>query len=282
MYQAELRGKLSAAESKKEDILTSNVFSFFKYADREIFLKDYLKTLGFNVTVEDAKNASFFFWPRYDDNTQPDLVILIGPYYLLIEAKYFSDFGKKTEKSDAQLVREIRGGQLEAKNYGKYFILLAITADHIYKDYKFTNIPEEFLQFIKWTNWQGVASFLLKLLEEEKTITIQEKEFALDLYKLLDLKYLRDYIGTSILYSSLPHLKNLHYIFFQAETAKFRGDFIGFKESLTTVDKIHTIKQRIFFSHQLSGFHSILESGRLTPLEGNIFFQKEVKNESKR
>lgn len=38
MYMAELRGKLSEKAEKQEDILTSNVFSFFKYANRQIFL----------------------------------------------------------------------------------------------------------------------------------------------------------------------------------------------------------------------------------------------------
>ena len=34
MYLAEIHGKLSMENENKEDILTSNVFSFFKYANR--------------------------------------------------------------------------------------------------------------------------------------------------------------------------------------------------------------------------------------------------------
>jgi hypothetical protein len=42
MYQAELKGKLPEETEKMEDILTSNVFSFFKYSNRIIFLKNNL------------------------------------------------------------------------------------------------------------------------------------------------------------------------------------------------------------------------------------------------
>lgn len=46
MYVAEIRGKFSPAEERKEDILTPNVFSFFKYAKREIFPYDLLWLLN--------------------------------------------------------------------------------------------------------------------------------------------------------------------------------------------------------------------------------------------
>ncbi len=89
MYQAELRGKLASSFLRMEDVLTSDVFSFFKYSNREIFLKDYLRLLDLNVSVQEAYDAEFLFWPRYEDNTEPDLVIIVGDYYLLIEAKIF-------------------------------------------------------------------------------------------------------------------------------------------------------------------------------------------------
>ncbi len=70
MYLAEIQGKLSQRNENKEDILTSNVFSFFKYADRTIFLYHLItKSLGIDITKKDAQCAEFHFWPRYDDNT---------------------------------------------------------------------------------------------------------------------------------------------------------------------------------------------------------------------
>ena len=273
MYQVELRGKYTPIESRKEDILTSNVFSFFKYSDRAIFLNQYLKQLGLNVNIEESRNASFAFWPRYEDNTEPDLVIIVGPYYLLVEAKYFSDFGVKTDKSDAQLIREINGGLLEAKNYEKQFVLIAITADHIYKDSTFAEIPEEFRHLIKWTNWQKVAFFLNEVLNGDYDMTPQERAFALDLYTLLDYKKLRDYQGAIILYSSLPNLCGMQHVFFKAETARFRGDFIGFTESLVTVDRLTPHKERLFFINQQRGFRPDYHPGGLQPMCQVLFFE---------
>ena len=99
-----------------------------------------------NVTSKDAKDAEFMFWPRFEENTEPDLVIMVGNYYLLIEVKLFSPFGEETKKRKAQLLREIEGGSLEARNYGKDFRLIAITSDHYYKEDKFRIIPWNFLQ----------------------------------------------------------------------------------------------------------------------------------------
>ena len=54
MYLAELRGKLSSRVERMEDILTSNGFSFFKYSTRDIFLKNYLNKLGFNISNQEV------------------------------------------------------------------------------------------------------------------------------------------------------------------------------------------------------------------------------------
>ena len=128
MYQAELRGKLPHYLYKSEDILTSYVFSFFKYANRKIFLFNYLKSLGINVKEREAHNAEFQFWPCYDDLTEPDLVLIVGDFYILIEAKYTSSFGQANQKTQSQLVREYNGGMVEAEKLDKKFILLTITA----------------------------------------------------------------------------------------------------------------------------------------------------------
>ena len=67
MYQVELRGKLPSILVGKEDILTSNVFSFFKYSDRTLFLKALLKHLEIPIGQKALKDASFSFWPTYED-----------------------------------------------------------------------------------------------------------------------------------------------------------------------------------------------------------------------
>jgi len=273
VYQADLCGKIPSPITKLEDILTSHVFSFFKYADRNIFLKNYLSNLGYEISAAEAREAEFIFWPRYEDNTEPDLVIIAGAYYFLVEAKYFSSFGGKTDKTDAQLVREIREGSQKASKYGKQFVLIAITADHVYKDYKFTDIPSEYSHCFKWTNWQKVAAFLLDKLNDEGTNTPHVRGFVFDLYQILDKRNLRDYQGPDFLLKYLPSLKTFHHIFFQAETAKYRGDFIGFIESLTSSGTIFKPGKSIFFSQGQKGFNFLINGNMLEPQSTHIFFK---------
>ena len=98
MVIAELHGKLSSKLQDMEDILTSNVFSFFKYTNRTIFLNGFLKKLGFVFAETELQTAEFRFWPSLDDHTEPDLVLLIGKKYIMVEAKYFASFQPETNR----------------------------------------------------------------------------------------------------------------------------------------------------------------------------------------
>ena len=80
MYLAELRGKLSSRIERMEDVLTSNVFSFFKYSSRDIFLRKYLNKLGFSVSDQEAEEAEFRFWLVLEECTKPALVIIVRNY----------------------------------------------------------------------------------------------------------------------------------------------------------------------------------------------------------
>ena len=250
MYLAELHGKLSPKTERLEDLLTSNVFSFFKYSDREVFLKEYLNMLGFSVSSKEAREAEFMFWPRYEQNTEPDLVIRVGRYYILVEAKYFSDFDEGSGDIKHQLVREIECGSLDAKNYSQEFYLVAITADYYYKEYKYGAIPQIFRSNFKWTSWQKIASFLELSLENNQNINKKERDFAHDLYALLDRKNLREFHDLG----KLPFLKLFpkYYdtIFLEAKTARFRGAFIGFIKSLSSDKKIMPFEKSIILNRK--------------------------------
>jgi hypothetical protein len=203
------------------------------------------------------------------------LVIIVGDYYLLIEAKYFSGFGVETKKTKAQLLREIEGGNLEANNYGKDFKLIAITADHYYKENIFKIIPSDFIPHFKWTNWQSVSSFLYNILESGRNIKKQDKDFALDLYNLLDKKNLRDFQGLNSLYNISAFLKSYASVFFEARTAKYRGDFIGFMHSLSFDKKITPPRKTVFLSGQKKMFTPLLQLGKLKYIETPIFYKEE-------
>ncbi len=53
MYITELKNKIPPSLERMEDVLTSDVFSFFKYAERTIYLKSLLKKL--NIAVSDKE-----------------------------------------------------------------------------------------------------------------------------------------------------------------------------------------------------------------------------------
>ena len=159
MYQAELRGKLSRGIEETEDVLTSNVFGFFEYADREQFLRNYLVKLELDVSVEQARTARFEFWPTYSDGTEPDLVIRVGDYYILVEAKLYSDFYRdRSNPAMDQLNREWLGGSTLAAKLGVKFKLLTITAESYPKSVAYEEL-ESNPDWI-WSNWQFVALFL--------------------------------------------------------------------------------------------------------------------------
>lgn len=274
MYLAELRGKLSQNIERMEDVLTSNVFSFFKYSNREVFLRRFLNELGFDVSPGDVNEAQFVFWPRFDDNTEPDLIIVVGRYYLLVEAKYFSGFAGETAKTKAQLLREIEAGELDARNQNKEFWLLTVTADHYIKEYNFRDVPQNARNRFKWINWQKVSAFLYKILESDINIRGEEIAFARDLYDLLDKKSLRDFQGIDPLIVIDSNLNIHDVIFFDPRSARFRGDFIGFEQSLTVEKKISTIGTTIFRDGRKRKFEFENKKGKLTPFEKQIFIKE--------
>jgi len=254
MYRAELHGKLSPKVEYSEDVLTSNVFSFFMYSNRKIFLKEYLEELGFRVSSNEAETAEFIFWPAYDDRTEPDVVLLVGDKYLLFEAKYLSDFGKETERLQFQPSREIDGGLLDAKNLGKAeFKFIAITADYCYQSYKFKYLDKDQLEkYVIWTNWQQVASCVRRVLETDEKLSLSERLFANDLLTLLEKKKLRRYEGQRLFsFSGLIDIGGT--VFLDSASVKFRGEFAGFTASLEFEKTLAQVDGPIFFQQQKGG-----------------------------
>lgn len=275
MYMAELRGKLSEKTEKQEDILTSNVFSFFKYSNRQVFLKGFLERflgdVGVIVSDSDVENAEFQFWPKYADHTEPDLVIIVGNQYILIEAKFHSSFEWAKEIEQSQLLREIRGGYSEAHNLDKEFCLVALTADYIYKPQNYQHIIEELASIrFKWINWQQIHDYLLERIEDV-TLASTTRLFCQDLCDLLDKKNLRPYRDIISVLAHKPIIEERSKIFFASETAKSRGDFIGFKSALSYLEKLIKVPRNVFFQ-RADIFSSLLSSKNLKQLGDHIFF----------
>ena len=276
MYIAELRGKLSRDQENMEDLLTSNVFSFLKYAPRDIFLYKYINHLGVAVTQTDARNARFQFWPTYNDLTEPDVVILIGGHYLLFEAKLLSGFGQETDTVDAQLLRELRGGMTEAHNLGFQFQLFAITADYFRPLDLYSGIPEIYHESLRWTSWQQFSFFLYSLLLSETGLADETFMLAQDLYDLLDKKGLRRFEGSRALAIDKYSLSSHEKLFFSGESAKYRGDFIGFSSALPQDMLFAFVPDSIFLRRDNPYFSTLLAENRKMNLTSSpLYFQGE-------
>jgi hypothetical protein len=270
MYQAELRGKLSGNNEEKEDILTSNVFSFFKYSRRNIFLYRFLQLLQIQVTPEEAEKAEFKFWPNYDDHTEPDVIVCIGPYYLLFEAKFYSDFGKETEILESQIKRELKQGLSEAVNQNKEFFYIPITANYVRPKAILTEAPKKYHKYCKWINWQKVSR-LINSIQNDKTVrlTTREKEFADDLYQLLIKKKLGTYNGISTINQDLITI-NKDVIFFGLINEIISTEYFCFFENLKNPAMKINKHGDVFLARRL---FAGIERARIIPIVSNLFYK---------
>jgi hypothetical protein len=282
MYLAEIHGKLSRDNENKEDILASNVFSFFKYANRKIFLFALIRMLGLNVSELDATQAEFRFWPTFDDHTEPDLVLLIGKYYLLFEAKYHSGFGKETLNRKHQIAREVEGGSYEAQNLGKDFKIIAVTAHYSEKPEIKRGIPAKYRDDLLWINWQSIALLINQQVEKHPGLPIETRLFANDLYELLVRKRLRNYEGVKVL-SALPKALRLRTdkIFFEAKTASYRGAFLGFMATLPDPKLSQPSSIGIFWNDQKNFFEKFASEGQSIQPVGTLFFERKENEQTR-
>lgn len=273
MYIAEIRGKFSQKDEYKEDILTSNVFSFFKYANRQIFLFRLLSLLGFNFNHHELDEAKFYFWPTYEDGTEPDLVIVVGDYYILFEAKFHSGFSIDNATEQHQLLREIEVGKVDAQNKRKKFQLIVITAH--YSEAQFlTDIAGYGINDFKWINWHQIALLISDILESEQGLSVELSEFANDLYTLLLKKNLRIYSGMRVL-KIKQNLREVHdCLFFDSSTAQYRGDFIGFTEALHDLNKLGVVDDAIFICTKKVYFSNLPSDKLHRKLPESIFFRE--------
>jgi hypothetical protein len=118
-----------------------------------------------------------------------------------------------------------------------------------------------------------VSWFLKNILDSNASLRQEERDFALDLYRLLDKKNLRGFQGIEGLGGKQVSFKNYTSIFFDARTAKSRGDFIGFVNSLWFDRAIISFKTPLFFEQDLKLFEYELQARRLKPIESALFFE---------
>lgn len=192
MLQAELHSKLPSDATRSEDVLTSNVFGIMNNCDRNLFLKPWLELIGLIIDPIYVEQAEFFFWRRFEDGTEPDIVIDMPGYFIVIEAKYLSNLGD----DETQLSREIIHGLKEAKD--KQFNLVCITRDFDYPEILIKE-KNKYSINIFWTSWQKLFIFLREILQKEHDNST--KRWLNDLKELLKNKGFMGFEGFRNIYS---------------------------------------------------------------------------------
>jgi len=188
MIAAELHGKLLAGWLDQEDLLTAQVFGALNYGDRRL-LHRYLAMLGVEVCLDDAQRAEFEFWPAYPDGTEPDVVVRVGRWYLLFEAKLLSGFGRDPGRPERdQLRRELREGRRAAQAEGLDFRLITVTRESWCDPGRYLELETERATWV-FSNWQTVAATLMAVTAEELG------RVGADLLELLVRRGLRPFLG---------------------------------------------------------------------------------------
>jgi hypothetical protein len=129
MTIAEIHGKLPEYEGM-EDLLTSDVFSTFKYLPLELAFIPFLKrAVNFrtgetiNYSFDDVIKADYLFWPKTSYfKREPDLLILLTrqnqpPISIVVEAKYRSGKSNINREQDLQELQILDGDQLAEQYY---------------------------------------------------------------------------------------------------------------------------------------------------------------------
>lgn len=271
MFAAELGGKLPPAVRLSEDILTSYVFGFLQYADRERYLHPFLSgILGLDVTPVQAKSAEFMFWPKLPDGTEPDVVVVVADLYVLFEAKLFAGFGPGTMKRDPQLERELREGRRQAVCEGKDFRMVVVTAGTT-RPLTLEPTLGRAARAVTWVSWQHIAHLILRAVEEAGPLGRAEL-FARDLLAVLDARGLRGFDGFAAL-TRIEIPKTVpQALFIQAETIDFRGTFIGFQPDLWGAAPVTVPQGDLFFSRS---FFALPTQGDFTTPPSQVFFEPE-------
>ena len=228
MTIAEIRGKLSSSGSnisdRREDLLTSDVFGCLRYLP---FEKGFQKILTQAQLYIDQKkllciknsdeNVSVEFWPRLENNSEPDVLIRNGDHLIMIEVKYLSGKSGHYEPnqdsedsmeaaSSDQLARLFRGLLSDKSNYSRCS-LIYLTAHRIlpkkdiedgYKelDELSDDTRHEYKDNVYWLSWFEVYKTVGRLLDESSEI--QDKFWRIvlsDVKELLNRKSLRQFEG---------------------------------------------------------------------------------------
>jgi len=251
-------------------VLTSNVFGVLKNVDN-YFLRNVIKEIT-GIAIPMEQEIIVNFWPteykfHADKNlaAEPDCVIETGKYIILVEAKYYSDFGGDIFATGANqlkrefallnhLVDERKNDTSTSQGY-----LLIITNDHlepterIKKQFGLSKKPRN----VRWVNWQTINFILKNCIRDYDYNCKSSSVWVKELIELLDHKGLRSFRGFRDLFSSNERSPSFEaprkrsFLFFDtwscSRSATFRG-YQNIGRGLFTRHKRLQIVERVFFN----------------------------------
>lgn len=210
MIPAALNGKLPGFITSSEDFLTSAVFGFFKYSDRNIYLRNYLTTLGIQDSPDDV---TFSFWESFPDGTEPDLILSSEQHIILIETKYHAGLG------EGQAEREVTVGKSMAHQVSKNFLYVLVTSDPVYRSSKWLPAERAAGDKFRWQNWQLIE----RVISEAYAASLVNRALALDLLLMMRQLGLRSFLPFSQLVGHIDSAPTRPPLFFSWEEEEFSG-----------------------------------------------------------
>ena len=157
MIYAELKHKIPETKNS-EDVLTSNVFTFFKILPEKYILQLICEMVPSHIKnqIKDRNVCEFSIWKRFSNLKEPEIYIKLEPeYHVFIEIKY----------------RSPESGETQLKNYldlipSENKILIYLTADRTEPVWTTQKAIYQGLP-IFWVNWYKLKTVVEEFAKNE-------------------------------------------------------------------------------------------------------------------
>ena len=200
---AELRGKLSSSsespQDRLEDTLTDAAFSALKYLPR-VALRAWLESVlppSMSHHAAAASTAEFEIWPTLPGGTEPDLTLIVGNLFVVVEAKYRSPFSPRTPRHQLEIEWD-RVAEVARQRGLDGPVVVAVTAqpvagsevDLVSKQIGLISVAHGLSgeEAVRWSSWQRIA---LVIESMRGSLEGGVLELAEDVLKLMEKREVR-------------------------------------------------------------------------------------------
>lgn len=283
MTIAEIYGKISSSGSnisdRSEDLLTSDVFGCLRYIPfkegfQKILAQAQRRTDSERLSITSTNNGvKVHFWPRLENNSEPDVLIRFGDHLIIIEVKYLSGksghYGANQENennleaaSSDQLARLFQGLMSDKGNCPKRSLIYLtahrvlpnndIKAGYEALDKLSDDSRHKYNDNVYWLSWFEVYKTISGLLKEDIQLRDKCWRFVLcDIQRLLHRKGLRQFEG----FDRIICERTLITAFYKRKP----------KRITFNVEPVGTIKQPVFYRPNLIERGNIMNNEAIKP-----------------